>query len=91
MLENVFLLEQYVRNTDQVAMSLALEEMDVNLNFLPPSFDFGLNVKDWNPLKFDNFIQVLHVHAKVDENGFMLAGPQASGRLKALLNEKTSS
>ncbi len=72
------LLRKNFRNLDQVAFAMVMHEIGSDINFLPPTFDFGPNISVASPhvLASGSGQLVLHVHGYDDEDGRIQCGPQ---------------
>ena len=67
-------LRSNVRNLDQVAFALAMQDMGSDINFLPGTFDLGPKISWVSPhvLKPGSGQIVLHIHGNEDDDGRIL-------------------
>jgi len=76
------------RNLDQVAFSLLMHDLGIDINYFPKSVDIGLGVRrvDCKSL-FESGQLILHVHGKDDSLGLMCPSDAAHSTLKSIVDE----
>ncbi|MCB1756163.1 MAG: hypothetical protein KDJ38_11605 [Gammaproteobacteria bacterium] len=93
LLQEPELLGPNLRNLDQVAFSIAMHELQSDINFLPKSFDIGPNVRHIEEQLFSpgSGQLVLHIHGFDDDEGNIICGdetPEKYRQIIAALNKQ---
>ena len=72
--DNSSVLGENIRNLDQVAFALAMEELRHDINFLPKSLDIGMGVRNLSPwlTSVQSNQLIFHIHQDEDANGIIL-------------------
>ncbi len=89
LLDNISLLEDCVRNLDQVAFACAMEDLGSDINHLPKSLDIALGVQNIE-YYLNDYIKhgqlILHIHADEDEFGMIKHRSTTDKKLVELVN-----
>lgn len=76
LMSNPEILQENVRNLDQVALALTMHSMGCDINFLPKTLDIGPNISDISPylMNRESGQLVLHIHGSDDDEGRIICG-----------------
>lgn len=86
------ILRKNLRNLDQVAFAMTMQDAGSDINFLPTSFDLGPNITGVSEHELAPGCGqlVLHVHGRDDEDGRILCGDKVPEHYRQLVERVNS-